>query len=440
MNVDYPYYSFYNLITEIDSEELKTFNDIFDLFEEDDELGEIYRNVIIQKQQIQLKKLQKMEMMSFRNNTTDNIAKTSTNYKANSHNNNNNEKNYDPKLRKSNIDAVKNKIASSKIINLFSLLHKRQSIQVSKSLVETPYENLNVDDFNINFSYVINSTSDFKSDDDNNITPSIINEIADLLTKEFPKENDFNEKTIVDIMEETHNRVKENKNLIKLVGKLKYLKIDLINSKTKCLAFWLNCYNYLILFVIFYRKWYINGEKKWKKFFGSVKFEIGGKYFSFNDMQYIIFKKPSFFSSTYRVPDEIKKFNIEKIPGEKRLDEYSKLIPFLLFLPIKKFLSPSVFDDVNFEKQINQRINKYINELIYFDDKNHLCCSELLLRYEANIFGKGLKKYESFFKPNVYANIKDKKYKKINSQKLSWNLNLDYLIENFKIINSDKNE
>ena len=94
---------------------------------------------------------------------------------------------------------------------------------------------------------------------------------------------------------------------------------------------------------------------------------------------------------------------------------------------------------MNLEKQINQRINKYINELIYIDDKNLLCCSELLLKYEANIFGKGLKKYEFFFKPNVYANIKDKKYKKINSQKLSWNLNLDYLIEN-KIINCDKNE
>ena len=50
----YPNHSFYNLINEIDSEELKTFNDIFDLFKEDDELGEIYRNVIIEKQQMQL--------------------------------------------------------------------------------------------------------------------------------------------------------------------------------------------------------------------------------------------------------------------------------------------------------------------------------------------------------------------------------------------------
>ena len=59
-----------------------------------------------------------------------------------------------------------------------------------------------------------------------------------------------------------------------------------------------------------------------------------------------------------------------------------------------------------------------------------MCCNELLLKYDCNIFGKGLKKYENFFKKEIYNNIKDKKYKKINIQKISWNLNFDYLINN----------
>ena len=155
-------------------------------------------------------------------------------------------------------------------------------------------------------------------------------------------------------------------------------------------------------------------------------------------MEYIIFKKPTFFCSTYKAPDEIRKLNIEKITGDKKFDEYSKLIPFLLFLPIKKFLSPSILDGLNFDKQINQRIEKYINKFIYINEKNHLCCSELLLKYEGNIFGKGLKKFETFFKNDIYINIKDKKYKKINSQKLSWNFTLDYLIENCEIINNNE--
>ena len=221
-----------------------------------------------------------------------------------------------------------------------------------------------------------------------------------------------------------------------MVGQLKYLKLDLINTKEKCLAFWLNCFNYLILFTIFYRKWYIDGEKKWKKFFTNVRFDIGGKYFSFNDMQYIIFKKPTFFSSTYKPSDDMKKLNIEKISGNEKFNDNIKIIPFIIFLPIKKFLSPSLYNEGNIEKEINIRITNYIDKYIYIDDKKHLCCSELLLKYDSNIFGKGLKKYESFFNSDKYNFIKDKKYKKINSQKISWDLNLNYLIE--KKNNDDK--
>ena len=428
---DYPYYSFYNFINEINSEELKSFNDIFNLLEEEDELSQIYQKVIFEKQQVELKKLQKMEMMSFRNNTSGNITRTSTNYKNSANNNSNitNKNVPDNLLRKSEI--IKNKIIPSKIINLFSLMHKKQSNQPNnRPLLEIRNDNNNTEDFNLNYLYIINSSSEFNSSNDDHITPLIINDISELLIKEFPKENDLIDKNINEILEETSNKIKENKELFKLIGQLKYLKLDSINSKEKCLAFWLNCFNYLILFVIFYRKWNINGEKKWKKFFRNIKFEIGGKCFSFSDMQYIIFKKPSFFSSTYKPSEEIRKLSIEKIAGDKKSDDYFKLTPFLLFLPIKKFLAPSLYDNANFEEQVNQRINRYINQFIYIDDKNHLCCSELLLKYDNNIFGKGIKKYESFFKKEIYNSIKDKKYKKINIQKISWNLNFDYLIIN----------
>ena len=434
---DYPYFSFYDFIINIDSDELKTFNDI--ISEEEDDLLEIYQKVIIERQQVQLKKIQKEETMSFRNNTIS-ITRSISNYKVD---NNNDENVYDNKMRKSNVDMLKHKISNpKKILNLslFSLINKRLSIQNSKAILDNDNESNNPNDFNINCSYVINSTSEFNTLNNNNISLSIINEIGDLLSKEFPKENDFNDKNNTEIIEETYNRIKENKNLIKLVGQLKYLKLELINTKTKCLAFWLNCFNYLILFTIFYKKWTVNEEKRWKKFFSNIKYDIGGKYFSFNDMQYIIFKKPSFFSSAYKPPDEIKKYNIEKINGDKKFDEYSKKIPFLLFLPIKKFLSPSLFDDSNLENQVNDRMNKYINKFIYIDEKKYLCCSELLLKYESNFFGKGLKKYETFFKPEIYANIKEKKYKKLNSQKINWNLTLDYLIENRKIINDKNNK
>jgi len=426
---DYPYYSYYNFINGIDSDELKSFNDLFDLFEEEDELGDIYRTVIIQKEQIKSKKVAKMETMSFRNNTSSNILRTNTNYNKQL---NNTISNID--LRKSNVDIIKNKVASSKLNNIFSNLHKRNSLQTNKALLE---ENINGDDFNIYACYIINSIKEFDTPNEG-VPLSIIYEIGELLMKDFPNENDLKTKNVSDIIEETHNKVKENKALIKMVGKLRYLKIEMINTKDKCLAFWLNCFNYLLLFAIFYKKWNIDGEKIWKKFFKNVKFDIGGKNYSFNDIQYIIFKKPSFISSSYKAPDELKHLNIDKISGDKKFDDYEKIIPFVLYLPLKNFLYPSLFTFDNIEKQVKERINKYINKLVWFDDKNHLCCSELLLKYESNIFGRGIKKYESYFNPGVYNKIKDKKYKKLNIQKIMWKLNFDSLIENYNINNIQK--
>ena len=419
---DYPYYFYYHFIMGIDSDELKSFNDLFDLYDEEDELGDIYRTAIIQKEQIKSKKVAKMETMSFRNNTSSNIARTNTNYKNKITNTLSS-----TDLRKSNVDTVKNKVSSSKLNNIFSNLHKRNSLQTNKPLFD---ENFIGDEFSIYACYVINSIKEFDTPKEGEIPLSIIYEIGELLMKDFPNKSDLKTKNVSDIIEETHKKVKENKALIKMVGKLRYLKIEMINTKDKCLAFWLNCFNYLLLFAIFYKKWDIEGEKKWKKFFKNVKFDIGGKHYSFNDIQYIIFKKPSFISSSYKAPDEIKQLNIDKISGEKKFDDYEKLIPFVLYLPIKNFLYPSLFTFDNIQKQIKERINKYINKLIWFDDKNHLCCSELLLKYESNIFGRGIKKYESYFNPVVYNKIKDKKYKKLINQKIMWKLNLDSLIEN----------
>ena len=220
----------------IDSDELKSFNDLFDLFEEEDELGDIYRTAIIQKEQIKSKKVAKMETMSFRNNTSSNIIRTNT-----SHNKQLNSTISSIDLRKSNVDMVKNKVSSSKLNNIFSNLHKRNSLQTNKISLEE--NNIIGEDFNIYACYVINLIKEFDSTKEGEIPLSIIYDIGELLMKDFPNENDLKTKNVFEIIEETHNKVKENKALIKMVGQLRYLKIEMINSKDKCLAFWLNCFN-----------------------------------------------------------------------------------------------------------------------------------------------------------------------------------------------------
>ena len=432
---DFPYYLYYNFIDSIDYDNIQSFNELFDFLDENDILVEIYKKVIIEKQQKKIKKVQKEESLLYRN---DIIRRTSTNTSINkdvidyNNNNNNNENENEKLLRKSNIDLFKSNISST----LNNIFNKRKSIQITKSILGIENEN---NDCYLNSKYIINTQKEFESSNNDNISLSLINEIGKLLTKEFPNENDSKNKNVSDILEEMNNKIMENKSLIQLVAQLKYINLDLINTKEKCLAFWLNCFNYLILFAIFYKKWDINNEKKWKKFFINVHFNIGGKNLSFNDMQYLLFKKPTFLSSTYKPSEDLKKLKIENLKGDEKYNNYTKMIPFILFLPVKKFLFPSLYNEGKIDEEINCRIKKYIINGFIKMEKKCLCCNELLLKYDSNIFGKELKLFESFFDSNInlYNDIKDKKYKKINSNKITWDLTFHYLIENN---NNDKDK
>ena len=150
--------------------------------------------------------------------------------------------------------------------------------------------------------------------------------------------------------------------------------------------------------------------------------------FSFNDIQFILFKKPHFFSSAYKPKDYIKKINMEKIVGEFKVEGKEKLIPFILFLPINDFLKPSLFKEENIENDINIRIKEYLNKYIIIDKNNYLCCNDLFFKFYSNIFGKEIKKYENFFEPELLNIIKNKKYKKLIQKKITWQLNFDNLI------------
>ena len=229
-------------------------------------------------------------------------------------------------------------------------------------------------------------------------------------------------------MEEVNEKIKKNTDLIKLVGQLKYLDLKLINSKIKCLSFWLNCFNYLLLFTIFYRKWNLNKKEEWKSFFQYVKFKIGGINFTFNDMQYIIFKKPSFLASSYKRPDTIKEYKIKNMAGDIKFNDYIKYIPFLLYLPISGFLGPSLYDEINFGKQVNKRIKEYLFKFFKINQTNNIEYNELLLDFNKNIFDKELNNYEMFFRKGLYEYIKNKKYKGKFIIKKSWNITFENLI------------
>ena len=393
---DFPYFSFYNLLNKISLEDLKSFYSLFDSYKEDFELGFIYSTIIIEKQQEEIKNYRKL--ISF-----DNKSKIKLNKEE--------EKYSEDYTRRSESNIIKNKIK----INFIDENYKRQTIQnnIKKDFIEDKNKNNKI----------------IKEEKDPLL---IINEIGELINQEIINEeiNNFNiiGKNSNEILEEMHLIFIKHEKLKELISDLKYINLNSINTKKRCFIFWLNCFNFLIIYIIFIEKLNLNEEKSWKQFFNTLYLNIGGKIFSFNDIQYILFKKPNFLSSTYKPNDFIKKLNIDKIKGELKLEEKDKIIPFILYLPIKGFLKPILFNEKNIEIDINKRMKEYFDKYIVFDKNNYLWYNDLILKFYSNIFGKEINKYEKFFKPELFKVIKNRKYKQTNPKKLEWQLNFDNLI------------
>ena len=200
------------------------------------------------------------------------------------------------------------------------------------------------------------------------------------------------------------------------------------------MSFWLNCFNYLVLFTIFYKKWNINTYEEWKYFLRNVKYNINGDAYSFNDIQYLIFNKVLFFQNNYQVNENIKNYRIQKAEDAKNFEKKIPLLynPFMIYLPIKGFNKPIIYEESKLEIQINQRISGYFLNYVRIDYEKNIHYHELLINYYPNFMSKDLKKFQSYIIPTIYNFIKDKKYKNAIQKNFEWKLDFEKLFDDFR--------
>lgn len=139
-------------------------------------------------------------------------------------------------------------------------------------------------------------------------------------------------------------------------------------------------------------------NSEWKRleiFFKNVKYNIGGINYSFHDMQYILFKKVLFFPSSYIINDNIKKYRVNKAEDAKIIEKKYPLLynPFMIYVPIKNFIKPIIYEENQLENQYNQRIKEYLSTFITIDNNKNLILPELLLNYNPNFIYKELKNF-----------------------------------------------
>ena len=406
---DFPYFNFYQFLMGLNLENLELLENNIYIFQL--ELYDIYNNVCKEKRKLNekenQKKLYNSPTIKFRSSSIGDLERRKTFIS------NTNIKNT-PTFQHRPSFAIK--LNNDDILN-----YKENKEENNKT-----NENEELSKFNISNEYIINEKPDFDPYCEPGST-HILHELCVLISTCFPNINDIKEKTINEILEETNIKI-NTQTFKELVGELRHIDLALLTTYKTKICFWLNCFNFLLLFTIFYTKWNISDEKGWKSFFKNVKYNIGGNCYSFNDIQYILFHKIFFFSTAYKPSDAVKKNALDQ-----KLNTINNS-PFSLYIPTKEFFKPIIYEENMLEKDLLKRKINYIYSFITIDNKK-INVTELFLNYEPNFFNnKVLSKYKDILDRTIYEFILKKKYSDISNRSLKWEINFDYLYEDIQKI------
>jgi hypothetical protein len=280
-----------------------------------------------------------------------------------------------------------------------------------------------LDNQNFSKEYIINDSPLFEPKCKPGST-HVINEFCILLSKCFPTEIDIKTKNIQQIFDQLY--VKINIQPIReLVGELKKIKLNTLNNKKEKICFWLNCFNFLLIYSIFYLKINLSKKDIWRNFFRNIKYNLGGNNFSFEDMLYILFKKNIFFPNDDYIPSEHVQANVINLSkgtdAQKDKDIYNdiKIAPFLLYLPNGQFMRPIIYNVFNLESEIKERITVFLSHFIKWNAKEEIIfVNELIVISDSSL----VKKYKEFIQDSIYKIVKLKKYKRMSIIPMKWDI------------------
>ena len=246
----------------------------------------------------------------------------------------------------------------------------------------------------------------------------------------FPSQKDIQSKSVQQIIDEVNINI-DSSGLIEFLAELKNIDLKQIKTEMDKYCFWLNCFNFLLLFAIFYLKAYNLGKELWENFLKNIQYNIGGNNYSLEDMIYVLFKRKIFFQKNKYSPKNFVKKNSVDLSKEKNIfQEIFSLLPFLLYIPTKEFFKIIIYEKSDLQAQILAKITTTILTMILWNEQSKtLSLSGLLLAFDPNFLNKGYTKYKDYLKNNIYAILKGKKYKKMAIKQINWELSFDNLLQ-----------
>ena len=197
---------------------------------------------------------------------------------------------------------------------------------------------------------------------------------------------------------------------------LKYLLKISDDHKT---TFWLNIFNFLMIFAVIYRKENLLTYYEWHKLKKNSFFNIGGLNFSLYEIETNILRNNYMSKKLF---SEIIDFSKGDSRNKFKLDNIIKYLNFAISEPMTSSFKLQIYFPKTIEKQILKNAIDYFNSRIVVDDKNILVKIPEYLSWVDDNFLKNLIYYKPIMNNDVY-NFINKNQDKVKFIKHDWSLN-----------------
>ena len=184
------------------------------------------------------------------------------------------------------------------------------------------------------------------------------------------------------------------------------------------ITFWLNIFNFLMVFAVIYRKENLLTYYEWHKLKKNAYFNIGGINFSLYEIETNILKN-NYMSKLF---GEIIDFPKGDSRNKFKIDYTIKYINFAISEPMTSSFKLQLYFPKTIEKQILKNAIDYFNSRIIVDGKNILVKIPEYLSWVDNNFLENLNYYKPIINNDVYDFIK-KNQDKVQFIKHDWSLN-----------------
>ena len=189
-------------------------------------------------------------------------------------------------------------------------------------------------------------------------------------------------------------------------------------NKNHLICFWLNCYNFLTIYAIIYKKEVLRTYYEWYKFLKNTFFNIGGFELSLYEIENCLLRSQLATEVLYGETFDFAKGDKRK---ELKMKELPEFVQFCMSIPTKTAPNLQIYFPNRIDKQIAWNVRDYFNRSIKVDVEKGVMDVQEYVVWVDDMFLEDVEKYAKVCTRNFIRMVK--KYgKAVSVVKFEWEM------------------